>query len=141
MNTLRYGDDRLPENFWSRVSEDSSGCWLWTGAQKGKGYANVWHNKRDDYGHRVAYRELVGEIPAGLVIDHLCRNRLCVNPQHMEPVTNRENLVRGVRFEPPTHCKRGHEMTQENTARWSGRRQCRTCARDHDRNRRSLRSA
>lgn len=102
----------------------STGCWNWQ-LFKNDGYGRMWVGSRSDgtrrfdRAHRVAYRELVGPIPEGLELDHLCRNPSCVNPEHLEPVTSRTNLLRS---EAPsahqarqTHCKRGHEFTAENT--------------------------
>ncbi len=129
------------ERFWSKVIRLSdAGCWLWTSAQDGRGYGTFGrpggrqrsHNLR---AHRVAYELLVGPIPAGLEIDHLCRVPLCVNPAHLEPVTRRENILRGIgpqtisaRVVTQTHCKRGHLYDDKNT-RWTraGTRACRAC--------------
>lgn len=120
-----------PPRFWENV--DKSGeCWVWTAAldQDGYGTCRRGGTKR---AHRVAYEELVGPIPDGLVVDHLCRNRACVNPLHLEPVTNRVNLLRGdtaaARNAAKTHCPQGHEYTDANTQRKSnGARICRTCS-------------
>jgi hypothetical protein len=80
--------------------------------------------------HRVAYELVIGQIPAGLELDHLCRNVVCVNPAHLEPVTRAENMRR--RSAAQTHCKHGHEFTPENTYYyWHGgrHRACRACGR------------
>lgn len=82
--------------FWRLVDKTDS-CWLWLGAQNGKGYGRFTLSGRNGWkrsAHRYAYELLVGPIAAGLDLDHLCRNRLCVNPEHLEPVTRRENLRR-----------------------------------------------
>lgn len=119
------------------------GCWIWTGAQFSNGYANmkVKNSRKNCLVHRVLYELVVGPIPSGLDIDHLCRVRCCVNPAHLEPVTRRENLRRaGIIdrliaqgkswFENP-QCKSGHQMTKENTYIYpNGRhRACRICMR------------
>lgn len=106
--------------FWEKVVK-SQGCWQWTGyAVDGYG------QHAGTQAHRYAYTELVGPIPEGLTIDHLCRNRSCVNPDHMEPVTRAENTRRA--FALKTHCKRGHEFDAANTYRTKGgHRSCRKC--------------
>jgi hypothetical protein len=89
--------------------------------------------------HRLAYQLTMGQIPDGLVIDHLCRNRRCCNPAHMEPVTNGENVHRGngiyARNGRKTHCAKGHEFTPENTLRRKHGRGCRECGRIESRRR------
>ena len=118
--------------FWAKVDTGGS-CWNWTAGVDGRGYGAFKLNGRQLGAHVVAYRRLVGPIPEGLVLDHLCRNPRCVNPDHLEPVTQRENVVRG---EAPaatnarkTHCKRGHEFTPENTIDHPRGRNCRECGR------------
>lgn len=118
--------------FWSKVELDDSGCWIWTAGTRSTGYGHYWTGERDVSSHRHAYEHLVGSIPEGLVIDHLCRNRLCCNPAHMEPVTNRENVRRGAAAVVLNtgRCKHGHEMTPENTyVRKDGWTNCRACGR------------
>lgn len=115
------------ERFWSKVDKTDT-CWLWVSRMFWDGYGNFYadSSRPSMRAHRFAYELLVGPIPEGLVIDHLCRVRSCVNPDHLEPVTNQENLRRAM----STHCPQGHEFTDENT--WCdkrGHRQCRTCHR------------
>jgi hypothetical protein len=120
-----------------RVSE--TGCWEWTGPLHKKGYAHVSADSKCLKVHRVAYEEWVGPIPEGLTIDHLCKNKRCFNPEHLEAVTNAENVKRsagphrGGRNKGKTHCKDGHELTPENTyvhhAKRGVMRRCKTCHR------------
>lgn len=133
---------RLEERFWSKVDKTDS-CWEWRGYLT-KGYANfrVAPQSRPDLqqkalAHRVAYELLVGHIPDGMQLDHLCRNRRCVNPEHLEPVTQQENIRRGevgLNMSSKTHCPSGHEYVEINTyIDKAGARVCRACKRDHAR--------
>lgn len=132
--------ERCIDRFWSNVDTDSSdGCWLWKLSVGSHGYGQVgwWENGRSRMvlAHRVSYELLVGPIPDGLQLDHLCRVRLCVNPSHLEAVTQRENILRS---DSPTavnarkkHCHRGHEFTPQNTGiRANGWRDCLACQAD-----------
>lgn len=123
-----YRDDEA--RFWSKVDQ-FDGCWGWTGTVNAFGYATLRIGDRGAaLAHRYAYELLVGPIPDGLVIDHLCRVRSCVNPAHLEPVTPQENQRRGLLGVLKTHCRNGHEYTLENTyTRQDGRTECRTCMR------------
>lgn len=105
------------KRFMEKVSVDESGCWLWTAYIDQKGYGVFGVTRRDLYkAHRYSYQMHIGEIPEGKQLDHLCRVRHCVNPAHLEPVTNQENVIRGVNARPAkTHCKSGHELTDDNT--------------------------
>lgn len=109
---------------------DKSGdCWLWTGNLV-RGYGQIKVDNKPLYTHRVAYELVVGPIPEGLTLDHLCRTTVCCNPAHLEPVTMEENLRR--QGASKTHCKRGHEFSPENTRIGPhGKRVCRTCHRDY----------
>ena len=135
----RFGDKRLPERFWSKVQVNAdTGCWEWTAATNPAGYGKLRMSKprRLEHAHRLAYETLVHPIRNGLHCDHLCRVRHCVNPAHIEPVTMRENLVRGKPGQEvcaalqrnKTHCPRGHAYSSENTSVRRGSRTCRTCA-------------
>ena len=109
---------------------DTSGdCWLFTGARAPGGYGRIGYRQRTMQAHRAAYETFVGPIPAGLHIDHLCGNRACCNPGHLEPVTQAENNRRAnrLRFAHMTHCQRGHEFTAANTGTRPEGRYCRTC--------------
>jgi HNH endonuclease len=121
------------ELFWARV--DASGdCWLWTGPRLPNGYGStVSYQGKFQNPHRIAWRLLVGPIPSGLTLDHLCRNPPCVNPDHLEPVTPRENTLRGygpgARNAVKTECPRGHPYDDANTYLHphARRRGCRIC--------------
>ena len=146
---------RLPsvERFMAKVHpEPMSGCWLWTGATKPTGYGNAsFFAGETMQAHRMAYEIFVGPIPRGLVLDHKCRTRCCVNPDHLEPVTPSENVARGntpsvnrARFAAQTHCKRGHALEGRNvilnsapSRRGRTARICRTCLVDGKRQRRA----
>ncbi len=127
-------DYRSPEErFWAKV-DLTLGCWLWMGGVNRDGYGHIrgYENRRIGV-HRFAYELLVGSIPEGLEIDHLCRVRRCVNPEHLEPVPHRVNVLRGQAPSSAnahkTHCVHGHEFTPENTyvEPSNGYRKCRTC--------------
>jgi hypothetical protein len=123
----------IDQALWAKV-EPTGFCWLFTGWLDPQGYGTVTWERKGQRAHRVAYQELVGPIPEGLVLDHLCRVRNCVNPDHLEPVTHKVNLYRGFtearKHGEKTHCKNGHEYTPENTLQTEVQRFCRACARD-----------
>jgi hypothetical protein len=129
----------IAQRFWSRVDK-SGDCWLWTSRVGGRGYGDFDVNGDGVAAHRVAYELVKGPIPEGLVIDHLCRNKLCVNPDHLEAVTHRGNVLRGegitARQARQTHCKRGHPLSGDNIYVYSGMRKCKTCTLERTRARR-----
>lgn len=122
----------VEQRFWSKV-EKTETCWLWTGGLWKEGYGQFYPTSNPPVvAHRFAYELLVGPVPEGLELDHLCRVRHCVKPGHLEAVTHSENMRRGA-WAIRTHCKNGHEYTEQNT-RWRQRgnslhRVCRACAR------------
>ena len=119
------------DEFWAKV--DASGdCWIWTGRKNDKGYGILFWEGATRLAHRVAYELLAGPITEGLEPDHLCRVRSCVNPDHLELVTHRENCRRGVGFAGSharaTHCPQGHPYDMANTMSLkNGWRDCREC--------------
>ena len=127
----------LPSRIWNQVQPTPDSCWFWLGPKHTHGYGLTTIDGRTRYAHRVMYENAIGPIPSGLQIDHLCEEKSCVNPEHLEAVTPYENCVRSEgtakRGATQTHCKRGHEFTAENTYRPSThprRKECRTCKRN-----------
>lgn len=115
------------ERFWNKIDRTPS-CWLWTPLVTTRGYGAFWYNGRFKSAHRFAYEQIAGDIPRGKQLDHICRVRRCVNPSHLEVVTGKENVLRGI---GPTainarksRCVRGHEFSGVGT--W-GFRVCNKC--------------
>lgn len=114
------------------IPEPNSGCWLWTASVRHLSYGQFWDGESIVFAHRWSYEHHIGPVPKGLVLDHLCRVPLCVNPDHLEPVTQRENVLRGVGIPAKniqkTHCPKGHPYKGDNllirAEKWRG---CRTC--------------
>ena len=142
------------KRFWSKVDKNGpvpehrpelGPCWLWTGYLNHKGYAYFSINKKSVRAHRWLYKHLVGSIADELLLDHVCRTRHCVRHSHVEPVTNRENTLRGNGITAinakKTHCDRGHPLSGENLVIYRGRRICLTCKRMHSRLERRRRAA
>lgn len=123
------------ELFFSQVDADAP-CWVWLGRTTKKDYGVFRVDGRDVRAHRWSWETLVGKIPDGHALDHLCRNHPCVNPDHLEPVTWAENTRRGPipkRNASRTHCPSGHAYTVENTAVYAGKRTCLTCRTERNR--------
>lgn len=149
-------DISLLSRFWAKVDKNGPApahwpalgpCWVWTASLGAGGYGKIWATKKAFVwtAHRLSYDIAFG-LPSDptLVLDHLCRNRRCVNPGHLEAVTQRMNTLRGsspsARQARQSHCKNGHEFTPENTYRWRGQplmRKCRICRTEYLRRRRT----
>ena len=112
-----------------------NGCWEWLGTVSPPGYGHVRIEGKSVCAHRFVYEQRFGRIPEGLTLDHLCRNRLCVRPEHLEPVTLRENILRGnsivAQLARQTHCKRGHPLSgpEADVYVHHRERECRKCRR------------
>jgi hypothetical protein len=133
----------LEVRFWEKVEKCPDGCWRWTSNHWALGYGAFNIGKKNHAAPRVAYELAVGPIPEGMSLDHLCRVRNCVNPAHLEPVTHRENVLRGTSpaaiHALKTHCPAGHEYSADNLVKWHlarGRRVCRICLTEAERRRR-----
>lgn len=124
-------EDGLKEKFMRTISINEKGCWEWTAGKTSKGYGAMYVSGIQFSTHRISYMMSVGEIPKGLDLDHLCRNRVCCNPSHLEAVTRQINLLRGLTLvaanAAKTHCPKGHEYNEQNTITRRGGRECRAC--------------
>lgn len=120
--------------FMEKVSIAGDECWPWEGSMRANGYGRF--GEPTKLAHRMSYEYFRGEIPDDLQLDHLCRNRGCINPWHLEPVTPRENLLRGqtkaAENAAKTHCPQGHPY-DERSVRKNGSRRCLECHRQHER--------
>lgn len=137
----QYTYSSIEERFWAKVQKGDGpeDCWVWTAHTDEKGYGTFSVYPKMLKAHRYAYETLVGSVPEDRVLDHLCRNPACVNPDHLEVVTNRENILRGVSIvavcAKVTHCPQGHPYDSLNTRLYQGRRYCKACQRKRDRSR------
>lgn len=123
------------ERYGRKVHQQEGGCWLWVGCKSQRGYGVIRRNNRLVFAHRVAYEAANGPMPLGSVIDHLCRVHCCVNPSHLEAVSQKTNVLRGDRAKKLFFCKRGHSLDPSNvyeSKQRGGRigRACRRCALD-----------
>lgn len=127
--------------FWDKV-EITPSCWIWHGATDSGGYGRLTRKGVNFSSHRYAYEFLIGPIPSGLLLDHLCRVRLCVNPIHLEPVTRKVNNRRGLAIGKTHHngvkesCPQGHAYDESNTRLYRGYRYCKACERMRSHNKR-----
>ena len=120
------------ERLLRRLIVDDNGCHIWPGGKNYGGYGLIGDGRNTYLAHRVAYTLAYGPIPDGLTIDHLCRQKLCCNPAHLEAVSIRENLMRAPNAPAAlnaakTHCVNGHRFDELNTRYWRGKRICRAC--------------
>lgn len=119
--------------FLSHVYEDRAGCWIWTGAgvrgEGARGYGLFWSSGHLVSAHRWAYIRRYGLIADGLVVDHLCEVKACVNPVHLQAVSPYENNRRAGTV-GRTYCRKGHPFDAANTYHYNGKQHCRRCRRD-----------
>ncbi|MGW6747602.1 HNH endonuclease signature motif containing protein [Streptomyces sp. NPDC055006] len=125
------------ERFLTKV-DMTANCWTWTASTNPDGYGQFYVGQAKFLAHRWLYERCVGPIPAGTELDHRCRNRACVRPSHLDPVSHRENVLRGVSptalHAAKTRCVSGHPFDEENTrVTAQGARRCRTCHREASR--------
>lgn len=138
-------DEPLLGRFMGNVADDPAGCWMWTARKNPGGYGLFYARGTRAVAHRVAYEHFVGLIPPGMSLDHLCRNRACVNPAHLEPVANKENILRGESFAAVNArkkvCVRGHQLTGDGVKMVRRGRQCVACQRRMDRESKARKAA
>ena len=133
----RVADMREAFNLRVDKSAGPDECWVWIGSRNTAGYGRMNYNCKHHAAHRLSWEFHVGPIPEGLVIDHLCRNTSCVNPNHLEPVTDRVNILRGTaptaEAARKTHCPKGHAYEGDNLKTYKTYRMCATCKKDQAR--------
>lgn len=123
----------LPARVARHVVVDDNGCWLWTRAMNGAGYGVAWWDSKLWRVHRLAWHSAGRQLIDGLVLDHLCRNRACSNPDHLRQITRGENVMAegslsmAAKRKAQTHCIRGHELAGDNVRMYRNKRECRAC--------------
>lgn len=141
ISEMSNGQVKLTDRIASKIIPvTESGCWLWIAGLGTSGYGQIYYRGGTRHAHRVVYEVFKGSIPPGFEIDHLCRVRCCVNPDHLRACTGRENVLAPWSLAPTainsrkTHCKHGHPYTVENTRHRKTGRSCRQCQRIYDKN-------
>lgn len=129
---------KLPQRIQKKIRIDPDGCWRWLGIRhQGYGWTRAPHSGPMSNAHRVVYEMVFGTLPQGLHVDHLCRVKECVNPDHLEAVSPRVNILRGegipAKNARKTHCLRGHPLSGANLYVYKGGRWCRECRRERNR--------
>jgi hypothetical protein len=109
------------------VRAGDNDCWLWNKSVRKDGYGTFYANGKQNYAHRFSYEFFIGAIPQGLHLDHLCRVRNCVNPKHLEPVTQWENTHRAALANEKKNCPQGHPFDEINTYLYRGGKKCKIC--------------
>lgn len=130
MGTYVASVDEIFARISPRVNFMAEGCFVWEGQTTNWGYGIISVSGTKQAIHRFVYEQVFGPIPEGLVIDHMCRNKLCVNPSHLQAISHEENVALGGLRK--THCPSGHEYNEENTYMYRNSRRCRKCIKRHN---------
>lgn len=128
----KYTEQQNIDSFWNKV-QFTTDCWIWLGGKNIWGYGQFWNGSKTIQAHRFSYQLWCGVITNKQHLDHICRNRKCVNPNHLEIVTQKENIMRGIGItsinSKKTHCKRGHLLNGDNLYTYDNQRKCKECRR------------